>query len=112
MGEAKIILVVDDDESVVELFKLYAKKYAVKCIFAGNGAEAMLKIQNQKFDYVITDLRMPKMDGIKFIKTVRGLPDYKNFPFIVTTASLNSFAPEIALLDKIFVRGLQDNQVD
>ena len=68
------ILIVDDHEDNVELLRarLEAWGYASEC--AGDGAEALRKIEESPPDLVLLDVMMPKMDGIEVAKRVKGKP--------------------------------------
>jgi two-component system chemotaxis response regulator CheY len=52
---------------------------------AADGQEALNKAKSQKFDLVITDVNMPVMDGITFIRHLRGEPSYKFTPMLMLT---------------------------
>jgi YesN/AraC family two-component response regulator len=66
----KSILLVDDEVDLVEVIKKFLEeKY--KVITAFNGQEALFKAQNEVFDLIITDVHMPKINGIRFIKEIR-----------------------------------------
>jgi two-component system chemotaxis response regulator CheY len=52
---------------------------------ACDGQEALQIAGRQKFDLVITDVNMPKMDGITLVRELRGLPTYKYVPLLVLT---------------------------
>ncbi|MFQ5835030.1 MAG: response regulator [bacterium] len=79
------ILVVDDDLGIRELLRelLSEEGYPVK--MAQNGKEALLKARKESFDLVLTDLRMPEMDGVQLLKELRKItPDIR---VIVMTAT-------------------------
>jgi len=71
------ILIVEDEKVLNEAYELVLKKegYAVSCAF--NGEEALAYVKKGKFDLILLDLRMPKIDGVEFLK--RSDPS-KNFP--------------------------------
>ncbi|MDE3226574.1 MAG: response regulator, partial [Nitrospirota bacterium] len=52
---------------------------------AADGVQALQIAERQKFDLVITDVNMPNMDGISFVKEVKKLPNYKFTPIIMLT---------------------------
>ena len=54
-------------------------------LLAENGKDALEKMSRAKIDMVITDLNMPEMDGITFIRELRGQADYKFIPIIMLT---------------------------
>jgi two-component system chemotaxis sensor kinase CheA len=53
---------------------------------AENGVEALEKLENEKFDLIVSDIEMPEMDGITLIKTVRNSQKFKNIPAIAVTS--------------------------
>ncbi|MFH1075988.1 MAG: sigma-54 dependent transcriptional regulator [Pseudomonadota bacterium] len=67
------ILVVDDDHGMREFLEIMLTQdgYHVQC--ASNGKDALVLCKRHAFDLVITDLRMPKMDGISFLKNVKDI---------------------------------------
>jgi two-component system chemotaxis response regulator CheY len=52
---------------------------------AENGQDALKKVQGEKFDLILTDLNMPIMDGITFIRNARGLAATKYVPILMLT---------------------------
>jgi two-component system response regulator PilR (NtrC family) len=65
------ILVVDDDQGMREFMEIMLTKegYSVTC--AEDPSKAITLCNKKDFDLVITDLRMPKIDGIEFLKTIK-----------------------------------------
>ena len=101
--EVNNILIVDDDEDIRNLFRKCAEKFNVQTMFASDGMEAFQKFTNQEFELVITDLKMPKMNGIEFIKRVRELPRKSKFPFMIITSNIKEFELKIAMLEQVNV---------
>ncbi len=67
------ILAVDDIKENVEVIKMYLKDYPVQIQTATNGEEALLLFEDDVFDLILMDIRMPVMDGIKATKEIRKL---------------------------------------
>jgi response regulator RpfG family c-di-GMP phosphodiesterase len=67
------ILCVDDDQNILTLFRLqFAKEYELEC--ASNGSDGLVAVQHKgPFAVVVSDLRMPRMDGIAFLSKVKQL---------------------------------------
>lgn len=65
------ILVVDDDPDIVKLFSIYLEKQGHEVEVASDGSSAYEKVQVSEFDVIVTDIAMPGMDGITFLKGVR-----------------------------------------
>ncbi|MFO0596542.1 MAG: response regulator [Myxococcaceae bacterium] len=57
----------------------------VVCVEAGDGAEAIKKFQQGKFDIVLTDINMPVLDGLKLTAHLRGDPANQKLPIIIIT---------------------------
>lgn len=69
----KVILIVEDDATVGESIRLLLKKRGYAIFLASNGKEALHLFRHEMVDLVITDLVMPKMDGIELLEAVKGL---------------------------------------
>jgi two-component system chemotaxis response regulator CheY len=81
----KQILIVDDSESIREVvsFTLEGAGHTVQQ--ASNGSEGLELLKGNSFDLIITDLHMPVMDGIEFIKHVRSGDSHKFTPILFLT---------------------------
>jgi signal transduction histidine kinase/CheY-like chemotaxis protein/sugar lactone lactonase YvrE len=87
-GEGINILVVEDDQGLREiLVKIFQDKFTVHQ--ANNGDQALKQLDKFKFDIIVTDLVMPGMDGIEFIRQIKQNPKTLNIPIIVLSARLN-----------------------
>lgn len=76
------ILFVDDENYMLELMKMnFSKKYDI--LTAQNGLEALDLIRKSDVDLVVTDIKMPKMDGTQLLKVVK---DEFDIPVIIITA--------------------------
>lgn len=82
---AKIFLIVDDSASMRQLVSFTVKDAGYEVITAENGKDALTKASSSRIDMVITDLNMPEMDGITFIRQLRGMPDFKFVPIVMLT---------------------------
>jgi DNA-binding response OmpR family regulator len=86
--EVKYVLIVDDEKlfikSIADGLKTYEKKHHFKMLSAQNGQEALKNFQSHDIALLITDLRMPEMDGITLIAQVHN--QYPTVPIIVMTA--------------------------
>jgi len=65
------ILVVDDDRGMREFLDIMLTREGYEVKYAGNGKEALNLCRKHKFDLAITDLKMPKVDGIDFLKGIK-----------------------------------------
>ena len=80
------ILIVDDDKTTRKLLSLYLKEGGFNVATAENGLNAMEKLGSDNFHLVMTDLNMPFMDGIEFIKTMKANPATVHIPALMLTA--------------------------
>ena len=67
------ILLVDDDSSVLFTLSIALKRRGHEVTVAGNGQQALVQIQRQKFDAMVSDIRMPGMSGLELAATVQTL---------------------------------------
>ena len=78
------ILVVDDEESIRHLVVSYLSKLGHSCLTAVDGVDALDKIKNNKIDVVITDIKLPNMDGMALTSEISR--QYPDLPIMVMTA--------------------------
>jgi len=82
----KTILVVDDSATMRQMVCFTLTSAGFEVVEAGDGQEAVGKLNaGAKPNLVITDLNMPKMDGLAFIKAVRAMPSFKFTPVLMLT---------------------------
>lgn len=88
------VLVVDDDENIVKLIKLYLEKEDYKVCTANNGVEALKVFKNEKPDIIILDIMMPEMDGNQVCREIRKTSEV---PIIMLTAKGETFDKVLSL---------------
>ncbi len=81
---AKTILTVDDSASVRQMVKFTLSDAGYTVIEAVDGSDALAKLAGP-VNLVITDLNMPKLDGIGLIRSVRANPAWKGLPILMLT---------------------------
>lgn len=82
---AKNILVVDDSESIREVVSFTLKNEGHEVLTGIDGKDATKHLNGDNLDLIITDLHMPVMDGIEFIRVVRSTEGYENIPILFLT---------------------------
>ncbi len=85
---AKTALIVDDSASMRQMVGFTLKGAGYIVLEGGNGQEALDKlgsVPGGKVDVIVTDLNMPVMDGLEFIKQVRAQPACKFTPVLMLT---------------------------
>jgi signal transduction histidine kinase/ligand-binding sensor domain-containing protein/DNA-binding response OmpR family regulator len=79
------LLVVEDNEELLQLMvHLLSKEYNI--LTAENGKEAIVVIENEKVELIISDIMMPEMDGIALCRFVKENIEYSHIPIILLTA--------------------------
>lgn len=82
---AKTILAVDDSGSLRQMVVFSLKAAGYQVTEAVDGQDGLEKARNQKFDLVLTDQNMPRMDGLALIKSLRMLQEYQRVPILMLT---------------------------
>jgi two-component system chemotaxis response regulator CheY len=82
---SKTILVVDDSASIRQVVSITLKSAGYSVIEAVDGKDALTKLDGQKVNLVISDVNMPNMDGITFVKEMKQKANYKFTPVIMLT---------------------------
>jgi DNA-binding NtrC family response regulator len=76
------ILLVDDEADILHILSFLLRREGFDIVTAKSGQEGLDKILSEKFDGVITDLRMPGLDGISLLKKVRSHHSFMPFIFL------------------------------
>jgi two-component system chemotaxis response regulator CheY len=87
----KKVLLVEDNDHVRQLVSLILRARGYSVIEAVNGRDALKKLTEGEVKMVITDLRMPQMDGIEFIRELRKKPAYRSLPVVVLTSEFQEY---------------------
>lgn len=82
---AKTILAADDSRSILQMVSFTLKGAGYAVVEAGDGQAALDLAKKQPFALVITDLNMPRMDGITLVRELRALQHYRFTPMLVLT---------------------------
>mgnify|MGYP001465402232 CR=1 FL=1 len=82
---AKTILIVDDSASFRQVVAITLKSAGYDVIEGCDGKDALEKIASKRVHLIISDVNMPNMDGISFVKAAKQLAAYKFTPVIMLT---------------------------
>jgi response regulator RpfG family c-di-GMP phosphodiesterase len=77
-------LIVDDEPRLRQAMVHLMRADGFHCVEASNGLEALEKLAQQAFSLVLSDLRMPKMDGLELLREIRG--QYSDIAVVMITA--------------------------
>lgn len=87
-------LIVDDNLNMISYLKELLSPM-LSCDFAYDGLEGLNKAKAKEYDIIISDLRMPKMNGLQFKQELDKLEVYGEIPFIMLTASTSEYSERI-----------------
>ena len=91
------ILIVDDDPTTRKLLGLFLRAKGYEVAYAENGIDGIEKLGRENPNLIISDLNMPYMDGIEFVKTVRADPARCDIPILMVTTEADPEERERAL---------------
>ena len=96
------ILIVDDEPIIRQLAGRILEHDGHTLLTASNGREALEVLREKTPDLVLLDLQMPQMDGLTFLKLMRGNRDWAGIPVVIMSALANK--TNIALAGTLGVR--------
>ncbi len=90
------ILTIDDSATMRQLLRTTLADAGHHVIEAKDGVEGLQVAHGCSPRVVITDINMPRMDGLTLIKKLRAIPEYKRIPIIVLTTEIDGKKKQIA----------------
>jgi len=81
----KKALIVDDSVTIRQMVSFTLRQAQFEVVEAENGADALKKLTSFAPDLIVTDLNMPVMDGLTFIRSARALPATRYIPILMLT---------------------------
>ena len=84
--DTKRILIVDDEEGIIKLVKMYLEHHRYEVITANDGQVGLSKAKTEKPDLIVLDLMLPKIDGYKVCGLLKRDAGYAKTPVILFTA--------------------------
>ena len=95
------ILVVEDDGELAAVIRRFLEREKHSVVTCVNALDALDQARAEKFQLIITDLMLPHMDGISFVKKIRAEPRYETTPIIMISAYSDD-----SVLDESLRRGV------
>jgi len=80
-----LILVIDDDPSFREFLTIGLSRYGLEVSAAVDGIDGLAHLAARRPVAIVTDMRMPRLDGLEFCLSVRAQPAYGDIPIVVLT---------------------------
>ncbi|EJN00828.1 response regulator [Herbaspirillum sp. YR522] len=81
------VLVVEDNVDAREVFAYTIRMHGYLTLEAGNGIEALQRLGETPVQLILTDFRMPEMDGLQMASAIKQTPGYAAIPMILLTAT-------------------------
>lgn len=81
----RTVMTVDDSASMRQMVKATLLSAGYRVVEASDGQEALDYAREHAVDLVITDVNMPRMDGITLVSELRALPSYRLTPLLLLT---------------------------
>ncbi|MHB8887164.1 MAG: response regulator [Methylovirgula sp.] len=81
----KAVLTVDDSASIRQMIRVVLTSAGYEVHEAGDGQEGLTIAKSKPVNMIVTDLNMPGMDGLTFIRELRKLPAYSGTPILFLT---------------------------
>ena len=85
MEMGKAILTVDDSASIRQMVSFTLKGAGYDVTEAVDGQDALEKASRKAFNLVLTDINMPRMDGLRLLEKLREISQYKTIPILMLT---------------------------
>jgi len=80
------VLVVDDDPVIVRLLKVNFEMEGYDVAMAGDGEEALLAVRHDRPDVIVSDVMMPRLDGLGLAAALKADPDLATIPILLLSA--------------------------
>lgn len=91
------ILVVDDEEGARELFNAILTDEGYEVLLADSGAAALTLFRNNPFNLVITDIKMPVMDGLQLLQEIRKIGSKTDVIMVTAYGEVESYLKAMSL---------------
>jgi two-component system chemotaxis response regulator CheY len=93
---ARTALIVDDSTSIRQMLGFTLREAGFQVIEGVDGSDALQTLEGKRVDLIITDLNMPVMDGLTFIRAARGRAETKFTPILMLTTESHPEKRQIA----------------
>src|ERR1044071_155952 len=90
----KKVLIIDDDPAVTAVYEVAFQLENFEAAAVNSGGAALSTMRSFRPDAVVLDLNMPGIDGLRWLKTVRQVPEFRDLPVVILTAALPG-SPEV-----------------
>jgi len=92
-----LVLIVEDDPAARQLMDRFFRREGYQTALAADGVEGLGRAMARTPDLVVLDLAMPRMDGLRLLRTLRDIDTLRSVPVIVTTSRSDGEAVDEAI---------------
>jgi DNA-binding NtrC family response regulator len=96
-GDDMKILVVDDEEGARELFNTILTDEGYEVTLANNGQDALSRMKGDTYDLVVTDIKMPGMDGLQLLQEIRKTGSQADVIMVTAYGEVESYLKAMSL---------------
>ena len=82
-GDATVVLIVEDDTAVAEIYRLSLERAGLAVVVARDGVECLEQLARQMPDFIFLDIRMPRMDGIEVLRHLAANGATRHVPVVM-----------------------------
>ena len=82
---SKIVLTVDDSRTMREMLMLALSNAGYRVVQAEDGMHGLEVLKDARPDVIITDINMPRMDGLQLLAAVKAAPEWRHLPVVMIT---------------------------
>ena len=90
MTSNKQLLIIDDEENMRHMLASVMTRAGYRVSSAADGSQGLAAMEKERFDFVLCDLKMPKMDGLRFLQTLRAKKDETTVIMMSAYASVDT----------------------
>jgi len=85
MSKGRKILIVDDDQTILNMYETHLKNEGYIVSIADNGQTGLELAQKERPDIILLDIMLPQMDGFAVLEKLKGSSDAKKIPVVMLT---------------------------
>jgi two-component system chemotaxis sensor kinase CheA len=83
------VLLVDDSRMTRELLRDLLERAGHRVVEVADADEALRALKARHFDFVVSDVQMPRRDGVELVRAIRGDPAFARLPVVLVTSSIS-----------------------
>jgi two-component system chemotaxis sensor kinase CheA len=88
-ASGRVVLLVDDSQMTRELLRGLLERAGHRVVEVADADEALRALQARRFDVVVSDVQMPRRDGVELTRAIRGDPAFARLPVVLVTSSVS-----------------------